>query len=58
MIELHVQALLGSQTRQKLERIVIKKGEHYEFVPVDSIEWIESANTTMSNSIAAPGLIS
>jgi len=39
-----LQALLGSQTRQKLERIVVKKGEHYEFVPVDSIEWIESAN--------------
>ena len=39
-----LQTLLGSQTRQKLERIVIKTGEHYEFVPVDSIEWIESAD--------------
>jgi len=38
------QQLGSSAHQQSPERLVVKNGEHYEFVPVDSIEWIESAN--------------
>jgi two-component system LytT family response regulator len=26
------------------QRLVVRNGERFEFVPVDSVEWIESAN--------------
>lgn len=39
-----LQALLDARTRKWPERIVVKEGERFDFVPVESIEWIESAN--------------
>ncbi len=39
-----LQALLESQTRKWPDRIVVRNGERYEFVPVESINWVESAN--------------
>jgi two-component system LytT family response regulator len=36
--------LLDSRTRPWPERIVVKDGERFDLVPVDSIDWIESAN--------------
>jgi len=39
-----LQALLDSRNRKWPERIVVKDGERFDFVPVDSIDWIESAN--------------
>jgi two-component system LytT family response regulator len=39
-----LEALLESQTRKWPDRIVVRNGERYEFVPVESIDWIESAN--------------
>lgn len=39
-----LEALLESQRRNWPERLVVRNGERYEFVPVDSIDWIESAN--------------
>lgn len=39
-----LQALLESQTRKWPDRIVVRNGERYEFVPVESIDWVESAN--------------
>ena len=39
-----LEELLASKARKWAERIVIRNGERYEFVPSDSIDWIESAN--------------
>jgi two-component system LytT family response regulator len=39
-----LQALLDSRTRKWPERIVVREGERFDFVPVESIDWIESAN--------------
>jgi two-component system LytT family response regulator len=39
-----LQALLDTRTRKWPERIVVKEGERFDFVPVESIDWIESAN--------------
>ena len=39
-----LQSLLDSRTRKWPERIVVKEGERFEFVPVETIDWIESAN--------------
>jgi two-component system, LytTR family, response regulator len=39
-----LQALLDARARKWPERIVVKEGERFDFVPMDSIEWIESAN--------------
>jgi two-component system, LytTR family, response regulator len=39
-----LQALLDSRARKWPERIVVKEGERFDFVPVESIDWIESAN--------------
>ena len=39
-----LQALLDSRAHKWPERIVVKDGERFDFVPVDSIDWIESAN--------------
>jgi len=37
-------ALLNSQTQKWPERLVIRNGERFDFVPVETIDWIESAN--------------
>lgn len=39
-----LQALLEVRRSQWPERIVVRDGERFDLVPVDSIEWIESAN--------------
>jgi two-component system LytT family response regulator len=39
-----LQALIDSRARKWPERIVVKDGERFDFVPVESIDWIESAN--------------
>lgn len=39
-----LQALLDARTRKWPERIAIKDGERFDLVPVESIDWIESAN--------------
>lgn len=39
-----LQALLNSRSRKWPDRIVVKDGERFDFVAVDSIDWIESAN--------------
>lgn len=43
-IAVQLKALLNSRSRKWPERIVVKEGERFEFVSVDSIDWIESAN--------------
>jgi two-component system, LytTR family, response regulator len=39
-----LQNLLDSRQQRWAERIVVKTGERYDIVPVDSLDWIESAN--------------
>jgi len=39
-----LQALLETREVKWPERIIVRSGEHFDLVPVDSIEWIESAN--------------
>lgn len=39
-----LEMLVASQTRKWPDRIAVRNGERYEFVPVESIDWIESAN--------------
>ena len=39
-----LQALLKSRERHWPEKIVVKNGERFDFVPVASIDWIESAD--------------
>ena len=39
-----LQALLESQSRKWPERLAVRNGERYEFIPVECIDWIESAN--------------
>jgi two-component system, LytTR family, response regulator len=39
-----MQALLDSRPQKWPERIVVRTGERFEFVPVETIDWIESAN--------------
>jgi two-component system LytT family response regulator len=43
-LAVQLQALLDSRGRKWPERIVVKEGERFDFVPVDSVDWIESAN--------------
>jgi two-component system, LytTR family, response regulator len=40
----HLQSLLDARQRTWPDRLVVKNGERYEFVPVPSIDWAESAN--------------
>ena len=40
----HLQSLLDARQRTWPDRIVVRNGERYEFVPVPSIDWAESAN--------------
>ena len=39
-----LEALLAVRAPERLERLVIRNGERYEFVPVDAVDWIEAAN--------------
>lgn len=39
-----MEALLRARETPWARRLVVRDGERYEFVPVDTIEWIESAN--------------
>jgi two-component system, LytTR family, response regulator len=39
-----LESLLSVQARKPTERIVVHNGDRYDFVPIDSIDWIESAN--------------
>jgi two-component system LytT family response regulator len=39
-----LRALLDTRQQRWPERLVIKSGERFELVPVDSVDWIESAN--------------
>src|SRR5579872_1768078 len=39
-----LQALIQAKQQGWSERLVVKNGERFEMVPVDSIDWIESAN--------------
>jgi two-component system LytT family response regulator len=39
-----LQAVLDSKTRKWPERLVVRNGERFDLVPVESIDWIESAN--------------
>jgi two-component system LytT family response regulator len=43
-LTVRLQALLDSSEQKWPERIVVRNGERFDFVPVDSIDWIESAN--------------
>jgi two-component system LytT family response regulator len=39
-----MEALLQSQQTPRPQRLVVHDGERYQFVPVEAIDWIESAN--------------
>jgi two-component system LytT family response regulator len=39
-----LEGLLETHETPWPERLVVRNGEHFDFVPVDSIDWIESAN--------------
>lgn len=39
-----LESLLSEKTQKRMERLVVRNGDRYDFVPVDSIDWIESAN--------------
>jgi two-component system LytT family response regulator len=43
-LTVQLQALLDGRARKWPERIVVRDGERFDFVAVDSIDWIESAN--------------
>ncbi len=40
----HLQAVLSASSAKWPDRIVVKNGERFELVPVESIDWVESAN--------------
>jgi two-component system, LytTR family, response regulator len=39
-----LEGLIETHETQWLQRLVVRNGERFDFVPVDSIDWIESAN--------------
>ncbi len=39
-----LESLLADRTGQWTKRLVVRNGERFEFVPVETIDWIESAN--------------
>src|SRR5213082_4035885 len=39
-----LESLLRSATKAAPERFVIRNGQRYEFVPADTVDWVESAN--------------
>lgn len=40
----HLEALLEARGEQWTQRLVVRTSDRFDFVPVDSIDWIESAN--------------
>jgi len=40
----HLEVLLESRESQYAQKLVVRTGERFDFVPVESIDWIESAN--------------
>ena len=44
LLSQRLQNLLEARTPAWPERLVVKEGERYDFVPTDAIDWIESAN--------------
>lgn len=40
----HLEALLEARVEQWTQRLVVRTGDRFDFVPVDSIDWVESAN--------------
>jgi two-component system LytT family response regulator len=40
----HLRSLLESKAEHGPDRLVVRTGEHFDLVPVSSIDWIESAN--------------
>jgi two-component system LytT family response regulator len=43
-ISRQLQSLLQSKAERGPDRLVVRTGEHFDLVPVSSIDWIESAN--------------
>lgn len=39
-----LEGLIDAHETQWVQRLVVRSGERFDFVPVDSIDWIESAN--------------
>jgi two-component system, LytTR family, response regulator len=39
-----LEGLIEAHETQWLQRVVVRNGERFDFVPIDSIDWIESAN--------------
>jgi two-component system, LytTR family, response regulator len=39
-----LEGLIEAHERQWVERLVVRNGERFDFVPVDSIDWVETAN--------------
>jgi two-component system LytT family response regulator len=39
-----LEGLIEAHESPWVQRLVVRDGEHFDFVPVDSIDWIESAN--------------
>jgi two-component system, LytTR family, response regulator len=44
LLSQQLQALLEAKDRSRPDRLVVRNGERFEFVPVESVDWIESAN--------------
>lgn len=40
----HLEALLEARGEKWTQRLVVRRGDRFDFVPVESIDWIESAN--------------
>lgn len=52
-----LQQLLNTQARSSLERLVVRNGDRYEFVLVNSIDWIESADNYVELHCGARSLL-
>lgn len=52
-LKVQLQALLDADEHKWPERLVVRNGERFDFVPVDSIDWIESANNYVQLHCAA-----
>jgi two-component system, LytTR family, response regulator len=44
LLSAHLRELLKAQEHFGPQRLVVRNGERYDFVPLDSIDWIESAD--------------
>ncbi len=54
----NLEALLESRGEQWMRRLVVRAGDRFDFVPVESIDWIESANNYSMFGTAVPRTIS